>query len=163
MLLGKGSVGGCEGVVIGDEEFRAVPVELEGEGGRIVDVAETKGRVPMIVVTTDDDRMMGGGIWIIEVVLITSLLPPFGDVMVLTKGIVTRIVDTIGAVGVLGCRVETFEGKVEMVDVFVKMTVVGVMIFVILTELLGNPREGVMLFSDIIGMFKEVVGLINML
>ena len=159
---GETTVGGCERLMIGDEEFRAIPVELEGEGGTIVDVAGTKGRVPMILVTTDDDRIMGGGMWIIEVVLITSLLPPFGDVMVLTKEIVTRIVDTIGAVGVLGCEVETFEEKVEMVDVFVKMTVVGVMVFVILTELFGNPREGVMLFSDIIGTFKEVVGLVDM-
>ena len=160
MVLGKSPVGGCEGVMIGDEEFAAVLVELEDKGGRPVDVDETEGRVRIIVVTTDDDRMMGGGMWIMEVVLITSLLPPFGDVMVLTKGIVTRIVDTIGAVGLLGCGVETFEGKVEMVDVFV---IVGVMVLVILTELLGNPREGVVLFSDIVGMVEEVIGLINML
>ena len=160
MVLGKSPVGGCEGVMIGDEEFAAVLVELEDKGGRTVDVDETEGRVRIIVVTTDDDRMMGGGMWIMEVVLITSLLPPFGDVMVLTKGIVTRIVDTIGAVGLLGCGVETFEGKVEMVDVFV---IVGVMVLVILTELLGNPRERVVLFSDIVGMVEEVIGLINML
>ena len=52
----------------------------------------------MIVVTTDVDRMMGGGDWIIEVVLVSSLLVRFGNVIVVTKGIVVRIVDIIGDV-----------------------------------------------------------------
>lgn len=99
----------------------------------------TKEIVLMIVVTTDDDRAIGGGIWTIEVVLVNSLLPLLGNVMVVTKGIVARIVDTIGAVGVLGCGVEMIVGNVEIVGVFVKMTVAGVMIFVILTKLLENP------------------------
>ena len=132
---------------------------LEGEGGRTVGVNETKGIVRMIVVTTGDDRMIGGGIGIIEVVLVDALLPLGGNVIVVTKGIVDRIVDIIG---VLGCGVDTFVGEVEMVDVFVKITVVGVMIFVILTKLLENPPEGVVLFSFIVEMFKEGIRLIDM-
>ena len=138
-------------------------MELEGEGGRTVGVDETKGIVLIMVVTTDDDGMIDGGIRITEVVLVDSLLPMGGNVIIVTKGIVDRIVDIFGTDGVLGCGVETFVGDVEMIDEFVKITVVGAIIFVILIKLLENPPEGAVLFSYIVEMLEEVIRLNEML
>lgn len=39
----------------------------------------------------------------------------------------------------------------------------GAVILVILTMLLENPREGVMVFSYIVEMIKEMIGLVDML
>ena len=112
-------------------------MELEGEDGTVVGVDMTKGVVLFLVVTTNDDTLAVGAIWTKDVLLVTSLLVLGGNVIVVTKGLVTRIVDIVGTDEELGCVVEKFAGEFEGVDVFVKMTVVGV-IFVIFT-MLGNP------------------------
>ena len=116
-------------------------MDLEGGGGTTVDVNETKGVVMMIVVITGEDKVMGGGTRIIEVevVLITSLLLVTSNVTVVTKGIVTRVVDMTDTVEELGCGVEMLLGKVETNDELVKKTIVDIVIFVTLTKLLGNP------------------------
>lgn len=101
----------------------------------IVGVEETKEIVLKIVITTDD-MVMGGGIRVIEVkvVLITPLLPVSRNVTVVTEGIVTGILDMNGTGGEVGSGV----------DEPVKKTVVVTVLFVTLTKLLGNPREGVL-------------------
>lgn len=111
-------------------------MDSEG-GGTTVGVDETKGIVLMIVITTDE-MVMGGGIRVIEVkvVLITPLLPVSRNVTVVTEGIVTGMVDVFVTGGELGSGVET-------IDEPVKKTVVVTVLFVILTKLLGKPRDGV--------------------
>ena len=111
-------------------------MDSEG-GGTTVGVDETKGLVLMIVITTDE-MVMGGGIRVIEVkvVLITPLLLVSRNVTVVTEGIVTGIVDVFVTGGGLGSGVET-------IDEPVKKTVVVTVLFVTLTELFGNPRDGV--------------------
>ena len=111
-------------------------MDSEG-GGTTVGVDETKGLVLMIVITTDE-MVMGGGIRVIEakVVLITPLLLVSRNVIVVNEGIVTGIVDVFVTGGGLGSGVET-------IDEPVKKTVVVTVLFVTLTELFGNPRDGV--------------------
>ena len=111
-------------------------MDSEG-GGTTVGVDETKGLVLMIVITTDE-MVMGGGIRVIEVkvVLITPLLLVSRNVTVVNEGIVTGIVDVFVTGGGLGSGVET-------IDEPVKKTVVVTVLFVTLTELFGNPRDGV--------------------
>ena len=106
-------------------------------GGTTVGVDETKGLVLMIVITTDE-MVMGGGIRVIEVkvVLITPLLLVSRNVTVVNEGIVTGIVDVFVTGGGLGSGVETINEPV-------KKTVVVTVLFVTLTELFGNPRDGV--------------------
>ena len=137
-------------------------MELKGEDETAVGVDKTKGIVLLLVVTTNDDTLAVGGIWTRDVVLVTSLLVLGGNVIVVTKGLVTRIVDIIGTDEELGLVVEKFAGKAEGVDVLVKMTVVGVMIFVIFT-VLENPPEAVVDFSFVFEMLEEVIRLIDVL
>ena len=111
-------------------------MDSEG-GGATVGVDETKGIVLMIVITTDD-MVMSGGIRVIEVkvVLIIPLLLVSRNVTVVTEGIVTEVVGVFVTGGGLGAGVET-------IDEPVKKTVVVTVLFVTLTKLLGNPRDGV--------------------
>ncbi len=105
--------------------------------------------VVMIAVITGEDEMIGGGIGIteVEVVLITSLLLVDDNVVIVTRGIVNGVVYIIDTIEELGCGVEILLVKVETSDVLVKKTVVGMMLFVTLTMLLENPREGVLLYT----------------
>ena len=137
-------------------------MELEGEDETAVVVDNTKGIVLLLVVTINDDTLAVGGIWTRDVVLVSSLLVLGGNVIIVTKGLVTRIVDIVGTDEELGCVVEKFAGKFEGVDVFVKMTVVGVMIFVIFT-MLENPSEAVVDFSFVVEILEEVIRLIDVL
>ena len=137
-------------------------MELKGEDETAVGVDKTKGIVLLLVVTTNDDTLAVGGIWTRDVVLVTSLLVLGGNVIVVTKGLVTRIVDIIGTDEELGLVVEKLAEKAEGLDVFVKMTVVGVMIFVIFTTL-ENPPEAIVAFSFVVEMLEEVIRLIDLL
>ena len=137
-------------------------MELKGEDETAVGVDKTKGIVLLLVVTTNDDTLAVGGIWTRDVVLVTSLLVLGGNVIVVTKGLVTRIVDIIGTDEELGLVVEKLAEKAEGLDVFVKMTVVGVMIFVIFTTL-ENPPEAIVDFSFVVEMLEEVIRLIDLL
>ena len=139
-----------------------MPVELKGEDETAVGVDKAKGIVLLLVVTTNDDTLAVGRIWTRDVVLVTSLLVLGGNVIVVTKGLVTRIVDIIGTDEELGLVEEKFAGKAEGVDVFVKMTVVGVMVFVIFT-MLENPPEAVVDFSFVVEILEEVIRLIDVL